>query len=169
MVGAQETFSVRLNNRSYQSTYVIVYDHTCRTVVVPGAHNGPGHNGNYGMPDSGRQGGGDDLRPPRPERDLSRLGQGRVSPRRSHHHKPFFVHITGTGKSTPDMAQSGIFGVGGNELQWKVLAEEGAWRRGSPIHKNLLLVSEIGTALEQPRDFSSWCLSGNPKIDGTER
>ncbi len=93
----------------------------------------------------------------------------RVSPRRSHHHKPFFVHITGTGKSTPDMAQSGIFGVGGNELQWKVLAEEGAWRRGSPIHKNLLLVSEIGTALEQPRDFSSWCLIGDPKIDGTER
>ncbi len=33
MVGAQETFSVRLNNRSYQSTYVIVYDHICRTVV----------------------------------------------------------------------------------------------------------------------------------------
>ena len=33
MVGAQENFSVRLNNRSYQSTYVIVNDHTCRTVV----------------------------------------------------------------------------------------------------------------------------------------
>ena len=93
----------------------------------------------------------------------------RVSPRRSHHHKPFFVHITGTGKSTPDMAQSGIFGVGGNELQWKVLAEEGAWRRGSPIHKNLLLVSEIRTALDQPRDFSSWCLSENPNIEGTKR
>ncbi len=32
-VRAQETFSVRLNNRSYQSTYVTVYDHTCRIVV----------------------------------------------------------------------------------------------------------------------------------------
>ncbi len=32
-VRAQETFSVRLNTRSYQSTYVTVYDHTCRTVV----------------------------------------------------------------------------------------------------------------------------------------
>ncbi len=32
-VRAQETFSVRLNNRSHQSTYVTVYDHTCRTVV----------------------------------------------------------------------------------------------------------------------------------------
>ncbi len=36
MVGAQETFSVRLNNWSGQSTYVIVYDHTCRTVVYQG-------------------------------------------------------------------------------------------------------------------------------------
>ena len=36
MVGAQETFSVRLNNRSYGSTYVTVYDHTCRTVVYQG-------------------------------------------------------------------------------------------------------------------------------------
>ncbi len=35
-VGAQETFSVRLNNRSYGSTYVTVYDHTCRTVVYQG-------------------------------------------------------------------------------------------------------------------------------------
>ncbi len=32
-VHAQETFSVRLNNRSYQTVYVTVYDHTCRTVV----------------------------------------------------------------------------------------------------------------------------------------
>ena len=35
-VGAQETSSVRLNNRSGQSTYVTVYDHTCRTVVYQG-------------------------------------------------------------------------------------------------------------------------------------
>ncbi len=35
-VHAQETFSVRLNNRSYQSTYVTVYDHTCRMVVYQG-------------------------------------------------------------------------------------------------------------------------------------
>ncbi len=35
-VRAQETFSVRLNNRSGQSTYVTVYDHTCRTVVYQG-------------------------------------------------------------------------------------------------------------------------------------
>ncbi len=35
-VRAQETFSVRVNNRSYQSTYVTVYDHTCRTVVYQG-------------------------------------------------------------------------------------------------------------------------------------
>ena len=35
-VGAQETFSVRLNNRSYGSTYVTVYDHTCRMVVYQG-------------------------------------------------------------------------------------------------------------------------------------
>ncbi len=45
---------------------------------LPGAHNGPRHDGNYGMPDSGRQGDGDDLRPPRPERDLPRLGQGHL-------------------------------------------------------------------------------------------
>ncbi len=36
MVRAQETLSVRLNNRSYQSTYVTVYDHTCRIVVYQG-------------------------------------------------------------------------------------------------------------------------------------
>ncbi len=36
-VRAQETFSVRLNNRSYQSTCVTVYDHTCRTVVYQGS------------------------------------------------------------------------------------------------------------------------------------
>ncbi len=35
-VHAQETFSVRLNNRSGQSTYVTVYDHTCRMVVYQG-------------------------------------------------------------------------------------------------------------------------------------
>ena len=27
---------MRLNNRSYQSTYVTVYDHTCRMVVYQG-------------------------------------------------------------------------------------------------------------------------------------
>ena len=27
---------MRLNNRSYQSTYVTVYDHTCRIVVYQG-------------------------------------------------------------------------------------------------------------------------------------
>ncbi len=76
-VHAQETFSVRLNNRSGQSTYVTVYDHTCRMVVYQGRITDQG-NGTYGMPDSGRQGGGDDLRPPRPERDLPRPGQGRL-------------------------------------------------------------------------------------------
>ncbi len=35
-VRAQETFSVRVNNRSYQSIYVTVYDHTCRIVVYQG-------------------------------------------------------------------------------------------------------------------------------------
>ena len=35
-VGAQDTFSIRLNNRSYQTVYVTVYDHTCRTVVYQG-------------------------------------------------------------------------------------------------------------------------------------
>ena len=35
-VAAQETFSIHLKNRSFQSIYVTVYDHTCRTVVYQG-------------------------------------------------------------------------------------------------------------------------------------
>ncbi len=35
-VRVQDTVSVRLNNRSYQSTYVTVYDHICRAVVYQG-------------------------------------------------------------------------------------------------------------------------------------
>ena len=33
---AQNTFSVRLNNRSYVPTYVSVYDHICQTWVYQG-------------------------------------------------------------------------------------------------------------------------------------
>jgi hypothetical protein len=40
--------------------------------------NGPRYDGNHGMPTFERQGDGDDIRPPRSERDLSRLGQGHL-------------------------------------------------------------------------------------------